>query len=758
MKTTLLTATLLFIAITLSAQTYYWVGNSGNWSDLAHWATTSGGATFHNTLPGPENDVIFDANSFTMLGQVVTIDLEQTFCRDLFAAAVTNSPYITSQGFYDNINVYGDINLSSNLQRYLSVINLHNTGITNITTGEINLGGSTFIQCLGGGEYHLQDSLSTGNVQVYDGAFYTNNFPVYTSQRFIAETNNNQEVYLGTSNIYTWYWDVWAEVTLDASSATIYYGSPGNFFETFSGQSHHYNKVVFSGTVNLLGNNTYDFFEALPGTTLNLSAGSTQEAGQFIFNGNGVSGISIGSSISGQQATLLQTSGVVNGQYLTLSDNNATGGATFNANESIDLGNNSGWNITITVPQDYYWIGGTGNWTDAFNWATTSGGATFHTNPPSAIDNVYFDINSFAGADVLDLGDLSLNCNSLSISNIASNVSFSQGSIGVLNVYGDLITVPNVNFNLREIRMLNSDAANIHTQNNSLGSMCVLVLDGGGDYVLASGLDVRSLEIMDGDFNSNGHPITVDFEFRLAMTLTGNVNLSNSFVDVRIFENSISPSQLNVTNTEFWVTSSFHGNGASFHKITCDMPEGSQTIALYYTFSVDELVVEPGSSVAIQAGQTITVNQLVLNGTASEPISIESTIAGSQGYFSKSSGTVTGTNLIITDNHAIGGATFIAQESFLGSNVIGWNALTFINEATQVDVFAVYPNPAREMIFVEAQPGDQLTLFNISGRQILRQQLNNTLNQISVTELPTGMYLITLENTHSIKRASLIVE
>lgn len=756
MKTILLVTTLFLVSLSLSAQTYYWVGNSGNWSDLSHWATTSGGSTFHTDLPGAENDVIFDANSFTLPGQVVVIDLEQTYCRDLIAVEVNNSPFITSQGFYDDVNVYGDIILSSNFERYLSSVTLHNTGITNITTGEIYLG--NFIQCLGGGEYHLQDSLSAGNVYVYDGEFYTNNFPVHTSQRFTAETNNNQVVYLGSSNIYTWYWDVWSEVQLDAGEATIYYGGPGNFFETFNGQGHHFHRVVFDGTVNLTGDNTFDFFEALPGATLNLAAGSTQVSQQFIFNGNGVQGISIGLSASGQQAMLQQNSGVVNGLYLTLSDNVATGGATFNASESIDLGNNSGWNITITVPQDYYWIGGTGNWTDSFNWATTSGGSTLHNNPPSAIDNVYFDSNSFAGADVLDLGNFTLNCNSLTMSDIASNVSFNQGSTGVLNVYGDLITVPNVNFSLREVRMLTSGPASIHTQNNSLGSMCILVLDGGGDYSLNSGLDVRSLEIMDGNFISNGHPITVDFEFRLAMALTGNVNLTNSFIDVRIFENSISPSQLDVTNTEFWVTSSFHGNGASYHKITCDMPEGSQTISLYYSFAVDELVVEPGSSIALQAGQTISVNQLVLNGTMAEPISIESTIAGSQGYFSKSNGTVTGTYLLITDNHAIGGATFVASESSLGSNVQGWNGLTSIDGKTQMDVFAVYPNPSRHFVFIDAQPGDELTFFTISGQQILRQQLNNTLNQISVAELPAGMYLITIENNQSIKRASLIVE
>ena len=45
---------------------------------------------------------------------------------------------------------------------------------------------------------------------------------------------------------------------------------------------------------------------------------------------------------------------------------------------------------------DYYWVGGTGNWSAfATHWATTSGGSTFYTEIPRSTDNVFFDANSF---------------------------------------------------------------------------------------------------------------------------------------------------------------------------------------------------------------------------------------------------------------------------------------------------------------------------------------------------------------------------
>ena len=58
----------------LSAADYYWVGGNGNWSDITHWRTASGGTTQQNTVPSGADNVFFDANSFTGANQTVTID------------------------------------------------------------------------------------------------------------------------------------------------------------------------------------------------------------------------------------------------------------------------------------------------------------------------------------------------------------------------------------------------------------------------------------------------------------------------------------------------------------------------------------------------------------------------------------------------------------------------------------------------------------------------------------------------------------
>jgi hypothetical protein len=64
------------------AADYYWVGGSGQWDDLSHWATSSGGSATYAQVPQSTDDVHFDANSFSASNQTVTIGATVT-CRDL---------------------------------------------------------------------------------------------------------------------------------------------------------------------------------------------------------------------------------------------------------------------------------------------------------------------------------------------------------------------------------------------------------------------------------------------------------------------------------------------------------------------------------------------------------------------------------------------------------------------------------------------------------------------------------------------------
>ena len=64
--------------------------------------------------------------------------------------------------------------------------------------------------------------------------------------------------------------------------------------------------------------------------------------------------------------------------------------------EGIDNGDNSA-NIVFTprTSRTFYWIGGSGNWSDGNNWSFSSGGSACGC-VPSMSDDVYFDENSFS--------------------------------------------------------------------------------------------------------------------------------------------------------------------------------------------------------------------------------------------------------------------------------------------------------------------------------------------------------------------------
>lgn len=57
-----------------ASKTYYWIGGEGNWNDPSHWSLVSGDENESDgCLPGSSDDVVFDSNSFTSAGEMVTI-------------------------------------------------------------------------------------------------------------------------------------------------------------------------------------------------------------------------------------------------------------------------------------------------------------------------------------------------------------------------------------------------------------------------------------------------------------------------------------------------------------------------------------------------------------------------------------------------------------------------------------------------------------------------------------------------------------
>jgi len=81
------------------------------------------------------------------------------------------------------------------------------------------------------------------------------------------------------------------------------------------------------------------------------------------------------------------------------------------------------------------------------------------------------------------------------------------------------------------------------------------------------------------------------------------------------------------------------------------------------------------TAITFEAGSTTTVTDFTLGGTATDLVTINSSIPGTQFNLSKSSGTVVASYLRIQDSNATGGAYWDASNGTdvnLGNNT-GWN-------------------------------------------------------------------------------------
>jgi len=345
-----------------NCQAYYWVGNSGNWSDYAnHWATSSGGTTFHAQPPTLIDDVYFDANSFTAAGHTVTLDIIGD-CRNMDWLSSLFSP--TLAGPASNLNIFGGLVLSPFMSQNWG--GSWNFKAQNGSTYSIDVQGKTLtnvgINTLSGSSYKLVNDLKTSNsIDLIAGGFLTQGNAVNTKE-FNMVGADVRSLTLGSSKITitNGKWDVQdpANLSITPGTSEIIVQSEGSSSH-FYGGGKTYRDLRFNTTTtmsgSLTGSNTFNVLRVLPGVTLSLESGSTQTSGNLIATGTCTKGLTINATTPGSAATFSQSSGTVTSSFVNFQDNTATGGATFNANQSNDLGNNTGWvfanvpNLAITM-------------------------------------------------------------------------------------------------------------------------------------------------------------------------------------------------------------------------------------------------------------------------------------------------------------------------------------------------------------------------------------------------------------------------
>jgi hypothetical protein len=579
---------LMLFSASMAGDNYYWVGGEGSWSEINHWATSSGGSTFHAVVPGIHDNVYFDRNSgFTPGNNRVTINTSAT-CHTMIWDDAPNNPLLTNtQGFH--IRVFGSLAL----QETMTVSDNLNWSFRSAQTGNtIRTSGNQLnvVEFNGsGGEWTLTDGLSVRyTITLTAGIFRTNNQQVRASN---IELSGGQpkELHLGSSelNIISSFSSLYSGaidqskiyldqaiinisngsfkiennpaafdagtsiITLDGYEGTFIAGFPGTFHEvnflnthaTLAGQETSFHKVTFHKNGIIEGNNTFESLLFSAGKSYVLEADKTQT----IVDGISLDApactnpIIITSSQKNTAAYLQKATGSVNGNNLVLQDIHARGGATFRADASVDLGNNDGWLFTSGVPTSYYWIGGEGNWSDGNNWSHSSGGAPANCIP-TAFDNVFFDpasgFTTEANSVVIDGPAF---CKNMSWNGAPGNPALKTYGENYINVYGSLRLQDEMNLvgSLRWSFQSSQTGNTIKTSGNQLYS--VEFNGSGGEWTLSDALKVIfSITLTEGSFRTDGREVNAS-----GLSLMGEqptaLYLGSSVLNLNVSFNSYHP-------------------------------------------------------------------------------------------------------------------------------------------------------------------------------------------------------------------------
>ncbi len=153
---------------------------------------------------------------------------------------------------------------------------------------------------------------------------------------------------------------------------------------------------------------------------------------------------------------------------------------------------------------DYYWINGTGDWSDLNHWSQTSGGSVLHINVPGPLDNVFFDDNSFISSGTVNITAENATCHDMAFVNNNAQITISSSPDVTLRIYGSLTFSENVTNSISgPVEFRAEEEVSINTAGKTLLSS-VFFLGENGIWNLSSDIEtMASIYFTQGTLISN---------------------------------------------------------------------------------------------------------------------------------------------------------------------------------------------------------------------------------------------------------------
>lgn len=562
----------------------YWVGGTGTWnsSNTSNWSTSSGGAS-GASAPTSVDNVIFDASS-GLSGNTVTAGSGATCANFTWSTSVGTLAFssdLTVRGnftwsgaggtingsSFNDLNIGGNYSINSSITlsgSFLTIVfNATSTGKTITTNGKsiphsISFNGT-------GGSWTLSDALTTtSELELVAGTFNTNNYSLSVRQlNCYGYSSTTRQINLGSSTVTitpgsTYTTDV---LNFNGSNLTVNAGTSTINITLTSGAEYY-----IDYNAKTLYNLTYSSAYAVIRTSGALSCNSlTLSSGNFYFIDSGTTHtisstltatgsctnyITISSDTKGTNATILASGGaqsISNVVVIDITGSTNTITCTDCANATATDGTFS-W-TTPRSSRNLYWIGGTGNFNNPTEWSTTSGGANDVTCAPSAIDNVYFDANSFSGgSQTVTVNNFGM-CNDIDWTGVTNTPNF-YGSFVNLFIYGDLTFSSGMTSTSSYIDYYFYNNASPSLIDGKGIAMYGVNLAGGGTYTLESDLNVDG----GGLSIASGSTLDVLPNGGIAGTDESNIDLAGSWSNYGTFTER--------SNNSAWVI--FNGSSTSY--------------------------------------------------------------------------------------------------------------------------------------------------------------------------------------------------
>ncbi len=587
-----ITAVIAFFLLSTSIQAtdYYWVGGSGDWSDISHWATTSGGRVTHNQAPTAVDNVFFDENSFTEDGQQVVFNTGIAFCNNMSWEGVTNTPTLIGN---DNLTltIYGALVLSPNMTFDFNGAIIFAANIPGNTIDFSTHAAGRAITFSGTGGWRLSSPLILDGVLTFSqGNLNTNGRPV-TCNYFNSSASNERTLTLGASTITVQGGSMGNSnagsvplhlnannLTMEAGTSTfLFTASTVDIWLQGSG-TINFNRVVLNNPVGssritlrlpqenaeatevnyreldlahetlLSGSPNINKLKLYPNQRYTFEGGETFSINDIDAVGDCTAGVTIMSSTPSDPA-FFQFINDISVDFVTLQAIHALGDGKFLANNVIDLGNNEGWDISLRIPETYYWIRGTGDWDDPVHWSKSSGGNSSGCIP-SIIDDVFFDANSFNNPDqVVTINVKDAYCNYMNWTGASNDPQLAGSAENAMHIGGSLRFIPGMQHNFAGNYFFESNQSgnNIYAA-GQLFNLDLYFIGEMGEWTLRDSLFVNNtINFNSGTLRTNGQKVNCN-AFISVTDLSRVLLLSNSYIYIN---NRNNPGEWNISTTNF---------------------------------------------------------------------------------------------------------------------------------------------------------------------------------------------------------------